>query len=619
MKQILTIILLLLALTVEAQKGDKKHERNGRFLTTEIAIPDSIKNYASRIVDNGQDLEQEYFTMDTAIVNGRLYGWDSEKYDNSDRISVIIYNPFTGEQESFLSAIDDDGCFEIKVPMTVKHQIVYLIMQPMIYSSLVATAGETVSVFFDMNEKLVPDKFNGSKRLTPYYSGVNVDLNYALSSKLIREFTHTAMYNDNAVENILSFSVEQYKKYCMGFYKEFCQRIDKEPVTKRAKQLLNLRLADNVSFMLFDIELLKEQCYRAINNAPYDTTLPENLKPVLDVKYYDFVQSLHLDDIMMLYVDNFGWEYALLHKKFKKDFGTTNLSRQILNDIIAQSYEKFSTTAPLTKKEEKILMSIAQKYRLSDPSRTSAEKAFVAKYGSQVNEIFKTETTENRVREGKQFLEEILGTGESYFRDFMKLQEYCKCLNKKELVPDYAVVEIEKMRFPFYADYVKKYNAAVAAKIAEDKKRGDLYTHKASDSEGDSLLVEILQDFKGKVVLIDFWATWCVPCRNAIKDLKPMEESFENQDVIFLFITEETSPLNEWENVIPTIKGHHYRLSSNQFLTLTDKWRLSGIPSFVLIGKDGLVKDFHTGSKGVEYYRAKIEAELKSPTPSSNR
>jgi hypothetical protein len=44
---------------------------------------------------------------------------------------------------------------------------------------------------------------------------------------------------------------------------------------------------------------------------------------------------------------------------------------------------------------------------------------------------------------------------------------------------------------------------------------------------------------------------------------------------------------------------------------LTDKWRLSGIPSFVLIGKDGLVKDFHTGSKGVEYYRAMIEAELK--------
>ena len=101
MKQILTIILLLLALTVEAQKGDKKHERNGRFLTTEIAIPDSIKNYASRIVDNGQDIEQEYFTMDTAIVNGRLYGWDSEKYDNSDRISVIIYNPFTDDQESY--------------------------------------------------------------------------------------------------------------------------------------------------------------------------------------------------------------------------------------------------------------------------------------------------------------------------------------------------------------------------------------------------------------------------------------------------------------------------------------------------------------------------------------
>ncbi|MBR2888617.1 MAG: TlpA family protein disulfide reductase, partial [Bacteroidales bacterium] len=72
-----------------------------------------------------------------------------------------------------------------------------------------------------------------------------------------------------------------------------------------------------------------------------------------------------------------------------------------------------------------------------------------------------------------------------------------------------------------------------------------------------------------------------------------------------------TSPLNEWEAMKPTIKGHHYRLTHKQYNTICDKWGFSSIPSYVIIGKDGLEKDFHTGFKGTDYYKVKIEEELK--------
>ena len=206
---------------------------------------------------------------------------------------------------------------------------------------------------------------------------------------------------------------------------------------------------------------------------------------------------------------------------------------------------------------------------------------------------------------------EVLGTGESYFRDFMKLQTYCAGLPNRELVPDNAIQDIENMRFKFYADYVKMRNADIAKQIAEAQQRGNLYNHVDGDRDADSLLVDILQEYKGKVVMIDFWATWCAPCRAAIKDMKSMEESFEGKDVAFLFITGETSPLNEWEAMKPTIKGHHYRLTDNQYNTICDKWGFSSVPSYVIIGKDGLEKDFHTGFKGTDYYKVKIEEELK--------
>ncbi len=178
------------------------------------------------------------------------------------------------------------------------------------------------------------------------------------------------------------------------------------------------------------------------------------------------------------------------------------------------------------------------------------------------------------------------------------------------VVPDSLVAEIEKMRFPFYAEYVKAQNAAITAKIEAEKARGGYFTHQAGESEGDALFVDLIKDFKGKVVFIDFWNTWCGPCRSAFKEMEPMEKEFEGKDVVFLYLANESSPLEEYNNAIITMKGHHYRLTQKQATSLKNKWKFSGIPSYVIVGRDGMVKDFHTGFHGVDYYKAKLNEEL---------
>jgi hypothetical protein len=92
--------------------------------------------------------------------------------------------------------------------------------------------------------------------------------------------------------------------------------------------------------------------------------------------------------------------------------------------------------------------------------------------------------------------------------------------------------------------------------------------------------------------------------------MEPMEKEFEGKDVVFLFIADESSPQRVYDGMIVSMKGHHYRLNNAQASSLRQKWGFPGIPSYVIVGKDGSVKDFHTGFKGVDYYRAKIEREL---------
>src|SRR4030095_16443915 len=49
-----------------------------------------------------------------------------------------------------------------------------------------------------------------------------------------------------------------------------------------------------------------------------------------------------------------------------------------------------------------------------------------------------------------------------------------------------------------------------------------------------------LRDLKGKVVLVNFWATWCPPCRKEMPDLKALANRFKDQDLIILAISDES-------------------------------------------------------------------------------
>ncbi len=143
--------------------------------------------------------------------------------------------------------------------------------------------------------------------------------------------------------------------------------------------------------------------------------------------------------------------------------------------------------------------------------------------------------------------------------------------------------EIEKAH-PYYQRVLREFNDSTRVQLERLQSGAEERKRPTPDVPGDRLLEHIAREHRGKVVFFDLWATWCGPCKRGIEAMEPLKEELEGKDIVFVYLTNESSSMKDWTESVLKIPGLHYRIP-------TSKWKEipipGGIPQYYLYDRQG--------------------------------
>jgi thiol-disulfide isomerase/thioredoxin len=256
------------------------------------------------------------------------------------------------------------------------------------------------------------------------------------------------------------------------------------------------------------------------------------------------------------------------HYTYKKtvDFVRNNFDNDILNNIFRDDY--------LKSKEYKRFISIYYLYYLVglDQKKDSTIHPDLGHRLEKVNKIYTGKAKEYALNsimseeiESCRSLEEINGLKEQFKPYISNLKDlhYKRYLNAKftERVAEFMRTQVGKP----------------APKFVLESNLGKTYR---------------LEDFKGKVVYMDLWASWCGPCRAESPGFKILYDKFRNNDQIAFISIAVSDGNNAWKKALEEDKPDWIQLIDKDNF-VANSYVLNTIPKFILIDKKGNIVNFN--------------------------
>jgi len=121
---------------------------------------------------------------------------------------------------------------------------------------------------------------------------------------------------------------------------------------------------------------------------------------------------------------------------------------------------------------------------------------------------------------------------------------------------------------------------------------------------------QALQAYRGKVVVLNFWATWCEPCRDEMPSFNKLRQSFAGKPVVVLAVNvgEGEGRIAEFLRKVPV----DFPVLLDRDAAVSKAWKVRLLPATFILGRDGRVRYSYAGERdwGDVAVRAKITALL---------
>jgi thiol-disulfide isomerase/thioredoxin len=124
-----------------------------------------------------------------------------------------------------------------------------------------------------------------------------------------------------------------------------------------------------------------------------------------------------------------------------------------------------------------------------------------------------------------------------------------------------------------------------------------------------------MDDLQGKVVLLDFWATWCGPCREALPHVRELAKKFQGQPLVILSVSLDSDE-QKWKEFIAANGMTWPQYRDGGFTSPISKmFSVTAIPHTFTIDADGVLQDEHIGDASIEGKLKKLVARAREMQP----